>query len=229
MAGKKYEEYAKQVVTSLYEFRNELKNIKDANCKVDADPVYTELGKERLKDGLRKELQELVSSKSDTIKAAVKAFCAEYEVIHSDDGQRYTQEIANALKVIDMCGFSLTKELFREVIEPLKSSYSAMKLIHGVIHSKNNNSSVEEYAGEVLELIDNYMGTNGYIEEYNSALDDIREVQDYPQIVDGTIDGQDGTRYAVLCLSDNMMKVGKLFEELSAKFPHLFKKIQGVV
>ncbi len=225
MAEKKYEILAKQVQLALHQFRTDLNNIGQASAKIKADPRYTDIGRKDLEKGLIKELNDLIKDSSDSIRATAKEFCNAYEVVHPDDGEKYSQEVSNALQVINLCGFNLTKEVLREAVEPMKSSYSAMKLVYGVIHSKQESGKGIGlgFNPDMLMLLDDYMGTNGDIEAYNDTLNDIREVLNYSELVKGTLKGVDMTGYEVFCLADNMMKVGKLFEELSIKYPHLFK------
>ncbi|BCJ92837.1 hypothetical protein acsn021_04060 [Anaerocolumna cellulosilytica] len=236
MEEKLYETCAKQVVVLLRDYRVELDNIKESTQKVKADPRYTELGKKQLLTGLVKELKDLNESTTEALKKIILTFCDKYKVTFSDDKGQHQTEIANALKIIDMCGMNLSVELLQSTIEPLKSSYKSLKMIRGVLEAKDSNPMLpEHYDMEIFNMLDGYMGSSVSIEDYTNFFDRIKEILNYPVIFDSGIGAiiyggsemvqiNDTTPYNVLCLGDNMMNVGKMYEVLSQEYLLVFEK-----
>lgn len=234
MAEKFYEECAKQVQIIIGQHRKEMKDIGDAVTKVNTDKRYTPTGKEQLIQGLRAELKDLNKTKTDEIKAVVTDFCNQYQMIHNDDGKSDSQAVANALKVIEMCGYGLTTEVLRNAVEPLKDSYTSMKMISSMLRAKAGNYGVT-YNSDVFDLMDEYMGINTELIAYEDIFESVRGVLDMPELVSAGIYGdpnynggfvnrlQDETRYSTLCLGDRMMEVGKMYDSASMKYPRLFK------
>lgn len=237
MDEKLYETCAKQVQVLLHDYRTELSNINESIQKVKADPRYTEFGKKGMLNALLKELKDLNESTTEELKKIVTNFCEKYKVTFSDDNGQHQIEIANALKIIDMCGMNLSAELFQSAIEPLKSSYKSLKMIRGVLEARDSNIALpEHYDMEIFNMLDGYMGSSVSIEDYTDSLARIKEILDYPMIFDSgvsvlsyggsgeTAQINDGTHSVVLCLGDNMMAVGKMYEVLSQEYLLVFEK-----
>lgn len=234
MVEKLYETCAKQVQIIIQQHRQEAAKIGQAVQKVNADPRYSQQGKDELVAALRSELKELNKTKTAELKAVVTTFCNQYQVIHVDDGKADAQEVANALKVIDMCGYGLTADLLRSIAEPLKNSYTALKMLRAVLDAKNDNGGLG-FSPDVLTLMDEYIGVNNDIIAYEDAFGSVKEVLDIPELCSAGIAGvpeingavvnrlTDTTCYAVLTLSDNMMKVGQLYDSVYLEYPRLFK------
>ena len=234
MSEKKYEECAKKVRMIIHQHRQEAEDIGQALQKINADPRYSQMGKDELVGQLRIELKELNKTKTEELKAVVTEFCKEYQVVHTDDGKSNSQEIANALKVIEMCGYGLTSDLLRSVVEPLKGSYTTLKMIRSLLAMKNDNAGLG-YSADVLILMDEYIGVNAEIITYEDRFESVKEVLDMPELVSIGIYGEpefngavinrlrDETHYSVLTLSDNMMKVGELHNSVYLEYPRLFK------
>lgn len=234
MAEKLYETCAKQVQIIIQQHRQEAEKIGQAVQKVNADPRYSQQGKDELVAALRSELKELNKTKTKELKAVVTTFCNQYQVIHVDDGKADAQEVANALKVIDMCGYNLTADLLRSIAEPLKNSYTALKMLRELLDAKHDNSSLG-FAPDVLTLMDEYIGMNSEIIAYENVFESVKEVLDIPELcsagivgvpeINGTVVNRlvDATCYAVLTLGDNMMKVGQLYDSVYLEYPRLFK------
>jgi hypothetical protein len=236
MAEKLYETCAKQVQIIINQHRSEVDKIGQAVQKINADPRYSQLGKDELIKKLRDELNELNRTKSDELKEVVRTFCNQYQVVHTDDGKADAQVIANALKVIEMSGYNLTVDLLRSVVEPLKNSYTSLKMIRSLLAAKNENLAVG-YTPDVLILMDEYIGVNGEIIAYEDTFASVKAVldMDMTKLVSAGMvgipefNGQviprliDFTSYSVLCLGDNMMKVGKLYDSVYLEYPRLFK------
>lgn len=237
MAEKLYETCAKQVQLVIRQHRDEANKIGQAVQKINADQMYSQMGKEKLLLNLRSELKALNKSKTDELKEVVKEFCNQYQVIHTDDGKADSQTIANALKVIEMTGYNLTVELLRGVVEPLKNSYTSLKMIRSLLGTKD--AAGKEiglgYSADILVTMDEYIGVNAEIIAYEDTFILVKEVLDMPELVTASIYGEpdynggiinrliDRTPYSVLCLGDNMMKVGKLYDTVYLEYPRLFK------
>ena len=145
MSEKLYETYAKQALTIVHQHRERTKEIADAIQKINTDRRYSEymVGEQLLKK-LREELNEVNQEKSDELKAVVQQFVNKYQINIVDDGKANPQEIANALKVIEMCGTGLTVDVLRTAIEPIKGSYTTLKMIQTILVSKNQHAMVVE-------------------------------------------------------------------------------------
>lgn len=84
-------------------------------------------------------------------------------------------------------------------------------------------------------MLNDYLGVNTAICEYESIFETIQEVLDMPELVSAGIVGAsnpsgtvinnlvDNTPYCTHCLGDNMMRVGKLYDSVSLEYPRLFK------
>ena len=238
MAEKFYESCAKQVQLIIRQHRDEANKIRQAVQKINANPDYSEIGRNKLISNLRDELRVLNESKTKELKEVVESFCGDYQVIHTDDGKADSQAIANALKIIEMAGFNLTDELLRSIMEPLKNSYTSLKMIRSLLETKNRagNATGIGYDVKVLVAMDEYIGLNGEIIAYEDAFMSVKEVLYMPELVVAGIYGEpdyndgvincliDRTPYSVLCLGDNMMRVGRLYDVVRLKYPGLFKK-----
>lgn len=234
MAEKLYETLAKEALMIIHQHREEAKKIGDAVQKLNADPRYSDFGKEELIKKLREELKTLNQDKTEKLKTVIQKFVNEYQVVHTDDGKADAQVIANALKVIEMCGFGLTADLLRDVVEPLKDSYTSLKMIRSLLAAKHDNSGIG-FSSDMLVLMDDYIGVNAEIITYEDVFESVKELLNMPELVSAGIYGEpdpsgavinrltDETRYSTLCLCDNMIKVGKLYDVVYLKYPRLFK------
>ena len=227
---KSYETYAKKILIFVNGHKQEVKKIFDDMNKAIIDWRFSDDYRKEMVAELRGSLSTKNEKWSECIRGAVKQFCKEYSVSFAEDNADHSTEIANALKVIEMCGTGLTSELFRTTLEPLKSSYKALKIIHDVITIKSSKSA---YSPEITKIIYEYMGVNSEISAYMDRLKEIEEVADYPVLVnyDITNTGYNGvyhfelrekTSYSVLATPDWMMEVGKQYEELAMKYPLMF-------
>ena len=237
MSEKLYETYAKQALTIVHQHRERTKEIADAVQKASTDRRYSEYGREQLLKKLREELNELNQEKSDELKTVVQQFVNEYQVNIVDDGKANPQEIANALKIIEMCGTGLTVDVLRTAIEPIKGSYTTLKMIQTILVSKNQHAIVVEgmYDPDCIVLLDDYLGRNGALIGYEDTFAEVKSALDMPLLVSAGIHGEpdyngsvvnqllDTTPYITLCLPDSMMKVGKLYDQVYLEYPGFFK------
>lgn len=237
MAEKLYETLAKQVLVLVNQHKAEAEKIGQAVQELNTNPRYSDFGKNELVQKLREELKPLNESITNELKALVQQFVNEYQVVRADDGKADSQDIANALKVIEMCGNHITVEVLRTALEPIKGSYTTLNMIRSIFEMKNTNALANEatYNPDCIELLDEYLGANCAVFNYEDAFATVKEVLDMPELVSAGIVGTpnysgtvinnlvDNTPYCTHCLSDNMMKVGKLYESVSLEYPRLFK------
>lgn len=234
---KLYETLAKQVLVIVNQHREEATKIGQAVQELNTNPRYSDFGKNELVQKLREELKALNESKTKELKALAKQFVKEYQVVRADDGKANSMDVANALKIIDMCGNSITVEVLRTALEPIKGSYTTLKMIRSIFEARQVNVIAVQaaYPPDCIELLDEYLGANCTVFNYEDAFATVREVLDMPELFSAGIVGipnysgtvinnlVDNTPYYTLCLSDNMMKVGKLYDSVSLEYPRLFK------
>ena len=116
-------------------------------------------------------------------------------------------------------------------------SYSTLKMIQNMFNSKNKNALAIEasYKYECFSLLNDYLGQVGAIHDYEEFFAEVKSVLNMPMLVSAGIHSEtdwngtvvnrllDTTLYSTLCLADNMMKVGKLYEQVSLEYPGFFK------
>lgn len=237
MAEKLYETLAKQVLVLVNQHREEAEKIGQAVQELNINPRYSDFGKNELVQKLREELKALNESKTKELKAAVQQFVNEYQVVRADDGKADSLDVANALKVIDMCGAGITVEVLRTALEPIKGSYTTLKMIRSIFEARNTKvlADTAAYNPDCIELLDEYLGANCAVFNYEDAFATVKEVLDMPELLSAGIHGVpnysgtvinnlvDNTPYCTHCISDNMMRVGKLYDSVSLEYPRLFK------
>lgn len=237
MEEKYYETCAKKVVTILHQHKEEAKEIADAIQKLKTDRRYSDYGKEQLMKKLSEELNSINKEKSDELKEVVRQFVDKYRTDIKDDGEADSQDVANVLKIIEMCGNGLTADVLRTAIEPIKGSYSTLKMIQTILLNKNQRAIAMEavYNPECIELLEDYIGSSGSITEYEAAFAEVKCALDMPLLVCAGINGEpdyngsvvnrllDNTPYITLCLGDSMIKIGKMYDRLSLEYPGFFK------
>ena len=175
--------------------------------------------------------------KTNELKEVVQQFVNTYQINITDDEKADPQEVANVLKVIEMCGTGLTAEVLRTALEPIKGSRSTLKMIETMFRSKNDRALALEasYNPECIDLLDDYIGRTGAIIGYEDTFAEVKSALNVPLLVSAGLHGEpdyngsvinrlsDTTPYITLCLSDSMMKVGKLYEQVSLEYPGFFK------
>lgn len=235
---KTYETYAKRFYELMEAHERDVKEIENEANKVAVDKRRSDFGRQEHVDNLKRDLGKLNAEISETLRGLVNQFCNEYDVNFAEDGKDHTTEIANALKIIDMCGVNITADLFRSAIEPLKGSYKALKMINDVLSikwEKHNANTPEQYNPEIREIIYDYLGTNEDVNSFVGYMNDVKAILEYPtlvnyQLVNTGINGvtrfevQNCTRYSVGVLPDEIIRLGKMYETLSLKYPLLFSK-----
>lgn len=231
---KSYDEYREKMLEKFGEHREKATEIENSANLSAVNKRLSDFGRQEAITNLKTELAEQNTSFSDSIRKLIKEFCKKFNVSFKEDNTDHATDIANALKVIEMCGTGLTGDLFRQVLEPLKGSYKALKVINDVLVVKwSNPATAALYAPEISTIISDYMGSNAEINEYVDRLKEIEAVSDYPmlsefEIVNTAYNGalhfevRNKTRYSVGVLPDEMVAVGKMYEELAMKYPLMF-------
>ena len=136
-----------------------------------------------------------------------------------------------------MVGFKLTPDTLKSIMEPLKHSYTNMKLIHDVICAKGDvpvdvGSAGLGYDGAIYETLIEYMGINTSAVEY---LDKLKEVEDIENINGFKFSIEPFTNatpiiivpnisYEYYAVPDTMKELGKMYATLENEFSELFTK-----
>lgn len=227
MEEKYYETCAKQVVTILHQYKEGTKEIADAIQKLSTDRRYSDYGKEQVMKKLSEELNTINQEKSDELKEVVKQFADKYQTNIKDDGNTDPQDVANVLKIIELCGSSMTVDVLRTAVEPIKGSCSTLKMLHTILLNKGNE--------KCIELLGDYIGQSAPMTEYEETLAEIKDALDVPLLVCAVINAEgnnsgsvfnrllDNTPYITYGLGDSMMKIGKMHDQLSLEYPGFFK------
>lgn len=232
---KSYEIYKEKMLNFFKVHREEVTKIEDTVNKIAVNKRLSDYGRQEAITGLKSSLADLNVTFSDIIRGLVKQFCKEFSLSFKEDNADHATDIANALKVVEMCGTGLTGDLFRAVLEPLKSSHKALKVINDVLVVKwSNPVTAPLYDPEINRIISDYMGSNAEINGYVDRLKEIESILDYPllsnyEIVNTAYNGafhfevHNKTSYSVGVLPDEMVAVSKLYEELAMKYPLMFE------
>ena len=243
---KLYEECAKAVLVLLNDtkFTQSLEEITQTMNKVANDERLTDKGKEQYYTALKNDFSKKVKEQSDAIRLIVEKFCNKYKLEAPDDGESHTSDVANILKIIDTCGFSLTADILKTAIEPIKNSASQLRMIANILNAKNQSNSGASYGFEVTGLINQYLSIGVMGEEsiaYEAAFGEVERVLQNESILsikvaENWIDPnkmyigdklvyriENNTPYDIFCLADNMMKVGQMYEEVYQGNERFFK------
>ena len=234
---KSYETYAKKALMLKHTHKQEAGKIRDTISQIDLNQRLSDFGKQEAIEKLKGEAGNLNKQFSDSIRGLIRQFCKEFGTSFAEDYADHSTDVANALKIIEMCGSELTAELLHSIIEPLKGSHKAMKMIYDVLTVKYSNIpdvvGVPRYSPEIERILNERMGTTAEINEYLDRLKELEAVADCPllsnyEIVNMGYNGmtrfevQDHTIYSVLALPDTMMEIGKQYEALALKYPQMF-------
>ena len=225
---KSYETYAKKALMLKHTHKQEAGKIRDTIGQIDSNQRLSDFGKREAIEKLKGEAGNLNKQFSDSIRGLIRQFCKEFGTSFAEDYADHSTDVANALKIIEMCGSKLTAELLHSIIEPLKGSHKAMKMIYDVLTIKYST-----FAPEVVSILNERMGTTAEINEYLDRLKELEVVADCPllsdyEIINAGYNGmvrfevQNRTTYAVCALPDTMMEMGKQYEALAMKYPQMF-------
>lgn len=235
---KTYQEYKEKMIAFFAAHREAVIKGENSVNKIAVDKRFTEDYRMELIKEFRDAITKENAEWSDAIRGLVKQFCKEFSISFKEDNTDHAADIANALKVIEMCGENVPADLFRSVIEPLKGSYKALKIVNDVLVVKwSNAATAKAYEPKIRDIISDYMGSTAEINEYMERLKEIEAVADYPVLseyglVNTAVNGafrfevQNKTRYSVDSLPHEIETVGKMYEELAMKYPLMFSKYE---
>lgn len=240
MEEKLYETCAKNVKILMngVQLKNDLNKILQTMQGVQVNQRLTDFGKEEALTDLREEFAERCKKQSEKIRAEIRIFCAKYAAEIPDDGENHSVEVGNILQVINTMGFDLTVETLKTIIEPIKDSGRLLKMVYDILKTKNINTPAEvgSFDPDIFTLLNEYLGINNEMLSYVDEYEKVRELldvdvlvqwqvfDDYEYGTSGTIlRMRDATPYSVLCLADNMMNVGKMYDQINSNNPRFFK------
>lgn len=159
------------------------------------NPRYSEVGKEELMKGLREEFAKKNKDWSEALREIIQDFCDKYSVKVPDDGESHSVEVANVLKIIDMCGTDLSASILKTALEPVKNSGMVLKMISDVIDARQKSSATGGYKNEVLGLLNDYLGMNAEMISYDDTMKSITSLLTRDELVSYSI--QDDYQYGV--------------------------------
>jgi uncharacterized protein YqgV (UPF0045/DUF77 family) len=243
MEEKLYETLAKEATLIIHDsdFVKGLKDITKNMMNVRTNKRYSDFGKEEMLKGMREEFTQKNKEQTEKLRDVIKRFCDAYGVTIPDDNKNHSAEIANVLQIIEICGMDLTVETLKTAIEPIKDSAKLLKMVRDILNTKKEQApmGVKTYAHDIFTTIDEYLGMTedmlAYVNNLSvvSSLLDVEELVKYVITDDysygvvsngGYIFGiRDVTSYPVICLGDNMMGIGKLYDRVSRENPRFFK------
>ena len=229
-----YERYAATAETIIKNFEDAVEETQKTGCEIMLDWRFTPEGKSENLKGIKADLQEKADNLTKLFRENARKFCNEYKVTLPNDGKSHTEDVANALKVIDMVGFKLTPDILKSIMEPLKHSYTNMKLINDVITAKGNNAIVEGigYDEAIYKTLFEYMGVNTSAIEYLNKLKEVEDIENIPGF-SFSVSMYGGATpviitpdvpYFYLTLPDTMKELGKMYATLGNEFSELFTK-----
>jgi hypothetical protein len=233
-----YDKYAKQVQATMDLFETSVKESQDTINKIASDWRFSEKGKAKAREDVLTDLQKTADNLTNLVKEITKRFCNDYVVKLPNDGKDHSEDITNALKIIDMVGFNLTPEILNNVVEPLKGSYKHLKIINDILEARRPVGAVADsigYDSMIFQMMQEYMGVNTTVWEYIDLFSNIAEVVTTDSIRfrfvnDGvTRDNVSLTNivsaipYSILCLGEWMVSAGKMYENLEHELSEVFK------
>ena len=133
----------------------------------------SDVGKENAKTAILNKLQQDADKFTSEIHTAAQAFCDAFKVQLPEDGKDHSADVANATNIIGMVGSSMTTDVLRGILDPLKGSYKNLKMIYDIMEARKGAAGYNE---KVMSLLDDYMGINTRVGEYLNALDEIGDV-----------------------------------------------------
>ena len=219
MKIKNFEDYAKRVETFNSVFEGTVKEAADKMTKVSGDWRFSEKGKAEKKKELIAELNTNASNLTDIFKGAVKAFCDDFSIQLPEDGADHGKDIENALRVIDMLGFSLDEKNLANIVEPLKGSFRSMKMIFDIIDTKQKSALENGSSGFSTDVVSKLYNLKTVSENPGSGYR--FTITSYPNAPVTRI--QAAIPYEFLACADWMREVGEQYADLEGEFSSLFK------
>ena len=96
-----YESYAARAEAIIKNFQDKVKEAQETGCEMMLDWRFTPEGKNENLKGVKADLQEKADNLTKLFRENARKFCNEYKVTLPNDGKSHTEDVANALKVID--------------------------------------------------------------------------------------------------------------------------------
>ena len=211
----------------------EIRDYRNLIAKIDLDRRYTPEGKQEFIDGLKDDLNAMCANYTSGLKTLIKGFCDYMKVEIPEESVDNDTALANALKIIEIMGYSLTPEILREAIDPLKGSAKKISLIANMIHTKNNGLG-DHYDPEVLKVLDEAIAGFGKFDlpDYFNAYENIRSLLDSNSLFnyyifksgDWVHEIQENLSYDVLGLPESMIRLGQMYSQFAVTYPQYFTK-----
>ena len=231
-----YESYAARAEAIIKNFQDKVKEAQETGCEMMLDWRFNTKEKNENLKGVKADLQEKADNLTKHFKENARKFCNEYKVTLPNDGKSHTEDVANALKVIDMVGFKLTPDILKSIMEPLKHSYTNMKMIHDVIYAKGNVPEAGlagiGYDEAIYETLIEYMGINTSAIEYLDRLKEVEDIENIPGFKFSVEPFTNATPFIIVpnipyeyyAVPETMKELGKMYAVLENEFSELFTK-----
>ena len=231
-----YESYAARAEAIIKNFQDKVKEAQETGCEMMLDWRFTPEGKNENLKGVKADLQEKADNLTKLFRENARKFCNEYKVTLPNDGKSHTEDVANALKVIDVVGFKLTPDILKSIMEPLKHSYTNMKMIHDVIYAKGNVPEAGlagiGYDKAIYETLIEYMGINTSAVEYLDRLKEVEDIENIPGFKFSVEPFTNATPFIIVpnipyeyyAVPETMKELGEMYATLENEFSELFTK-----
>lgn len=234
---KSYEKYASQVKGFNAIFQETIKKKAQEINEKSSDWRLSPSGKQDAVKKIFDEISLICENMNNAFYEAVKGFCAEYVIVLPDDKKDHSTDIENALRVIEILGYNLDEKNLKNILEPLKGNYKALKTVLDVMRVKNETglsgfvAADNHYNGDVMQIIDEYSGINTSVSDLFMTMENIEAIPenktgygfDAGQVGDSTIFVvTDKIPYSFLACSDWMIEAGRGYESLQKELSTLF-------
>ena len=179
MSNKNVEQYATRIEEYNRLFEERVTAAANEATKALSDWRYSESYRFKKKQEIMKQLVAEGENISKIFRETVSKFCDDFKIVLPEDSKDHKQEIENALKVIDMLGYSLTESILSEIIRPLRGSFRGMKLILNILEAKNNGLSIavgEGYSPDIIKHMHEFSGISSSVGEYLDLFEHVEEI-----------------------------------------------------
>lgn len=134
--------------------------------------IYNATVTEQQREIKLKELDKVGAKFDEVFNGFIKQYIDTHPIPDfPDDGKDHAQDIANALKVIDILGYGLDVDNLNNIVAPLLKDYKSLKTVCDVILTRNILNGLDlasaHYKGEVIEAVNNYLVDPVYSEYAN--------------------------------------------------------------
>ena len=179
MSDKNVEQYATRIEEYNRLFEERVTEAANEATKIMSDWRYSESYRLKKKQEVIKYLSAEAENISKIFRETVNRFCDDFKIVLPEDGKDHKQEIENALKVIDMLGYSLTESILSEIIRPLRGSFRNMRLILNILEAKNHDMAIaagEGYSHDVIKRIHEFGGISSSVGEYLDLFECVGDI-----------------------------------------------------